>query len=149
MFLDIPFVTKKAAIAVPNRVYTEYRHQGFNYFISQSRDLVTIKCSNRNIFVNIDALKRSDYFRFGQGLSSELKPLKFFQSLTHCSSFHINARQKFNNQLTFDFTAFPSKTVEILLDALHFHVVCIPKKCRNFMSLFELLIFLLDDGKQR
>ena len=65
MFLDIPFIGKKAAIAVPNRVYKEYRHQGFNYFISQSRDLVTIKCSNRNIFVNIDALKRSDYFRFG------------------------------------------------------------------------------------
>ena len=71
MFLDIPFIGKKAAIAVSNRVYTEYRHQGFNYFISQSRDLVTIKCSNRNIFVNIDALKRSDYFRFVS--SSELK----------------------------------------------------------------------------
>ena len=60
--------------------------------------------------------------------SFSLKPLQFFQSLTLCFSFHINARQKFNNQLTFDFTAFPSKTVEILLDALHFHVVWIPKK---------------------
>ena len=64
MFLDISFTGKKAATIVPNRMFTEYRHQGFNYFISQSSDLVTIKCSNRNIFVNIDALKRSEYFRF-------------------------------------------------------------------------------------
>ena len=81
--------------------------------------------------------------------SSELKPLKFFQSLTLCFSFHINARQKFNNQLTFDFTAFPSKTVEILLDALHFHVVWIPQKNRSFITLFELIVFLIDDGKVR
>ena len=64
-------------------------------------------------------------------------------------SFHITARQKFNNQMTFDFTASPSRVVEILLDALHFDVVVISKENREFTILFELIIFLLDDGKLR
>ena len=65
MFLDISFLGRKASTAVKNRVFTEYKDQGLNYFISQSCDLATIKCSNRNIFVNIEALKRSEYFRLG------------------------------------------------------------------------------------
>ena len=64
MFLGISFHGKKASTAVPNRVFTEYRRQGSNYFISQSYNMATIKCSNRNIFVNIDVLKRSEYFRY-------------------------------------------------------------------------------------
>ena len=51
--------------------------------------------------------------------------------------------------MTFDFTAFPSRVVEILLDALHFDVVVIAKENREFTILFELIIFLLDDGKLR
>ena len=51
--------------------------------------------------------------------------------------------------MTFDFTAFPSRIVEILLDALHFDVVVISKENRKFTILFELIIFLLDDGKLR
>ena len=51
--------------------------------------------------------------------------------------------------MTFDFTAFPSRVVEILLDALHFDVVVISKENREFTILFELIIFLLDDGKLR
>ena len=70
MFFDISFTGRKAAVAVPKRVLTEYKHQGLNYYTSQNCDLATIKCSNRNIFVNIDALKRSEYFR--QGLVSKL-----------------------------------------------------------------------------
>ena len=63
--LNISFHGKKASTAVSNRVFLQYKNQGLNYFISQSYHQVTIKCSNRNIFVNIDALKRSKYFRFG------------------------------------------------------------------------------------
>ena len=137
----------------------EYKEQGLNYYNSQSYNLATIKCSNRNIFVNIDTLKRSEYFRFGLWFE-----LNFEWYLTNChfkhivhdltysnylKSFHINARQKFNNHLTFDFTAFPSRTVEILLDALHVHVTSISKRNRNFKTLFELILFLLDDGKLR
>ena len=51
--------------------------------------------------------------------------------------------------MTFDFTASPSRVVEILLDALHFDVVVISKENREFTILFELIIFLLDDGKLR
>ena len=43
--------------------FMEYKSQDSNFFISQSSNLVTIKCSDRNIFVTIDALKRSEYFR--------------------------------------------------------------------------------------
>ena len=60
--LKISFTEKSA---VPYDVYMEFKQQGFNYYISQSSNLATIKCSNRNIFVNIDALKRSEYFRLG------------------------------------------------------------------------------------
>ena len=63
MFFDISFIGRKAAVAVSKRVFTEYKHQDLNYYTSQNCDLATIKCSNRNIFVNIDALKRSEYFR--------------------------------------------------------------------------------------
>ena len=44
-------------------VFMKYRNQASNFFISQSVNLATIKCSNRNIFVSIDALKQSEYFR--------------------------------------------------------------------------------------
>ena len=67
-------------------------------------------------------------------------------------SFQINARKQFNNNLTFDFTAFPSKIVQILLDALHFEVdrfIPIPLENKNIVDLLELIIFLLDDGKLR
>ena len=46
-------------------VLLEYKNQSSNFFLSQSFNLATIKCSNRNIFVSIDALKRSEYFRLG------------------------------------------------------------------------------------
>ena len=59
-FLNISYRDK---IAVPERIYKDFIEQGVNYYISQSSNLATIKCSNRNIFVNIDALKRSEYFR--------------------------------------------------------------------------------------
>ena len=58
--LNISFTEKPA---LPYNVYMEFKQQSFNYYISQSSNLVTIKCSNRNIFVDIDALKRSEYFR--------------------------------------------------------------------------------------
>ena len=41
----------------------EFIKQGINYYICQSSNIATIKCSNRNIFVNINALERSEYFR--------------------------------------------------------------------------------------
>ena len=44
-------------------VFMEYKNQASNFFISQGSNLATIKCSDRNIFVDIDALKRSEYFR--------------------------------------------------------------------------------------
>ena len=43
--------------------FMEYKNQASNFFISQSSNLATIKCSDRNIFVGIDALKCSEYFR--------------------------------------------------------------------------------------
>ena len=43
--------------------FMEYKSQSSNFFLSQSFNLATIKCSNRNIFVSIDALKQSEYFR--------------------------------------------------------------------------------------
>ena len=67
-------------------------------------------------------------------------------------SFQINARKQINNSLVFDFTAFPSKIVKILLDALHFDVetiISIPLENKNIVDLLELIIFLLDDGKLR
>ena len=83
IYLNISFHGKKSSTAVPNRVFKEYRHQGSNYFISQSCDLATIKCSNRNIFVNIDVLKRSEYFRFYLQ-SKVLTQPKFSWNLTLC-----------------------------------------------------------------
>ena len=59
-FLDISFQDKPA---VANEILVAFKQQGLNYYISQSSNQATIKCSNRNIFVNIDALKRSKYFR--------------------------------------------------------------------------------------
>ena len=64
-------------------------------------------------------------------------------------SFHINARKQFNNNLTFDFTEFPSKIVEVLLDALHFEIPILPSAVKNLPDMLELIAFLLDDGKIR
>ena len=64
-------------------------------------------------------------------------------------SFHINARKQFNNNLTFDFTEFPSKIVEVLLDALHFEIPMLPSAVKNLPDMLELIAFLLDDGKIR
>ena len=65
------------------------------------------------------------------------------------SSFYVNARKQFNNNLTFDFTAFPSKIVEVLLDALHFEITILPSSVENLPDMLELIVFLLDDGKIR
>ena len=59
-YLDIPFHGKPA---VPENIYKEYKQQDLNFYISQSSNQATIKCSNRNIFISIDVLKRSEYFR--------------------------------------------------------------------------------------
>ena len=59
-YLEITF---SCHTAVPNDIYHKYKYQDWNYYISQSSNLATIKCSNRNIFVSLDALKRSEYFR--------------------------------------------------------------------------------------
>ena len=60
-YLDVSFLDK---VAVTKEAYEEFIQQGSNFYISQSSNLATIKCSNRNIFVSIDALRRSEYFRF-------------------------------------------------------------------------------------
>jgi len=59
-YLNISFHDKPA---VADDIFTEFKQQGLNYYISQSSNQATIKCSNRNIFINIDVLKRSEYFR--------------------------------------------------------------------------------------
>ena len=51
--------------------FIEYKNQASNFFLSQSLNQATIKCSNRNIFVTIDALKRSEYFRSGLDMHQE------------------------------------------------------------------------------
>ena len=48
---------------VTDHISRDYKREDLNYYISQSSNVATIKCLNRNIFVNIDALKRSEYFR--------------------------------------------------------------------------------------
>ena len=63
MYLDIKF-QGKTDLVDDKSIYMEYKEQGLNYYNSQSYNLATIKCSNRNIFVNIDVLKRSEYFRY-------------------------------------------------------------------------------------
>ena len=76
--------------------------------------------------------------------------LDYFQRISRTlSSFHLNARKHFNNNLTFDFTGFPSRIVEILLDALHFEITTLPSAAQNLRDMLELIIFLLDDGKIR
>jgi len=106
---------------------TRARKRASSYQISQSPNLVSIKCSDRTLFIDVDVLKHSKYF-----------------------SFQINAREQFGNNLTFDFTAHHSRIVNILLNALHFDedaFMPIPQKNKNIVNLLELIIFLLDDGK--
>ena len=144
--------------------------------------MATIKCSNRNIFVDINALKRSEYFRpvlfnalsfKGSGLLTGLQGmgpgklfypdlrtldfgvffsshvvlgLNFWKTL---ASFHINARKQFNNNLTFDYTGYSSKIVQVLLDGLHLEIPGLPTAVKNLPDMLELILFLLDDGKIR
>ena len=64
-------------------------------------------------------------------------------------SFHINARKQFNNNLTFDYTGYSSKIVQVLLDGLHLEIPGLPTAVKNLPDMLELILFLLDDGKIR
>ena len=60
-FLDILVVKQ---LAVDTNVYDEFkRNQCFHGYIAQSANIATIKCSNNNICVDVNVLKRSQYFR--------------------------------------------------------------------------------------
>ena len=93
-----------------------------------------------NFFIRIFERLISEYF------SHVVLGLNFWKTL---ASFHINARKQFNNNLTFDFTGYSSKIVEVLLDGLHFEIPGLPTAVKNLPDMLELILFLLDDGKIR